>query len=31
MNCDALFKGTQVDGVYDGDPKINPRRNAMKS
>ena len=21
MNCDALFKGTQVDGVYTGDPK----------
>jgi len=23
MNCDALFKGTQVDGVYDSDPKLN--------
>ncbi|MBW8783819.1 MAG: UMP kinase [Novosphingobium sp.] len=23
MNCDALFKGTSVDGVYDSDPKIN--------
>ena len=22
MDCDALLKGTQVDGVYDGDPKI---------
>jgi len=21
MNCDALLKGTQVDGVYDADPK----------
>lgn len=21
MNCDAIFKGTQVDGVYDKDPK----------
>jgi uridylate kinase len=21
LNCDALFKGTQVDGVYDKDPK----------
>ena len=21
MNCDALFKGTSVDGVYDADPK----------
>ena len=24
MDCDALFKGTQVDGVYDSDPKTNP-------
>lgn len=24
MNCDALMKGTQVDGVYDKDPKKNP-------
>jgi uridylate kinase len=23
MNCDALFKGTSVDGVYDADPKKN--------
>ena len=23
MNCDALMKGTQVDGVYDVDPKNN--------
>ena len=23
MNCDALFKGTQVDGVYDDDPLAN--------
>jgi len=23
MNCDALLKGTQVDGVYDSDPKLN--------
>ena len=22
MNCDALFKGTSVDGVYDADPKL---------
>ncbi|HEX8216778.1 MAG TPA: UMP kinase [Allosphingosinicella sp.] len=21
MNCDALFKGTSVDGIYDADPK----------
>lgn len=24
MKCDALFKGTSVDGVYDSDPKMNP-------
>jgi uridylate kinase len=24
MDCDAIFKGTQVDGVYDSDPKLNP-------
>ena len=24
MQCDALFKGTSVDGVYDSDPKLNP-------
>jgi len=23
MECDALLKGTQVDGVYDSDPKVN--------
>ena len=25
MGCDALLKGTQVDGVYDSDPKSNPK------
>ena len=25
MNCDALLKATQVDGVYDADPKRNPQ------
>jgi len=25
MRCDALFKGTSVDGVYDADPKIDPQ------
>jgi uridylate kinase len=25
MNCDALLKGTSVDGVYDDDPKRNPK------
>ncbi|MEM6677094.1 MAG: UMP kinase [Pseudomonadota bacterium] len=23
MHCDAIFKGTNVDGVYDSDPKTN--------
>ncbi|MGB6388220.1 MAG: UMP kinase [Methyloceanibacter sp.] len=25
MGCDAIFKATQVDGVYDADPEKNPR------
>jgi len=28
MQCDALLKGTQVDGVYDSDPKTN--KNAKR-
>jgi uridylate kinase len=24
LDCDALFKATQVDGVYSADPKTNP-------
>ena len=24
MNCQALFKATNVDGIYDSDPKLNP-------
>jgi uridylate kinase len=24
MNCEAIFKATQVDGVYDADPAKNP-------
>lgn len=24
LRCDALFKGTSVDGIYDSDPKKNP-------
>ena len=23
MSCEAIFKGTQVDGIYDKDPKTN--------
>ncbi len=25
LKCNALFKGTSVDGVYSGDPKKNPK------
>ena len=31
MNCDAIFKGTQVDGVYDSDPKLNPDANRYET
>ncbi len=31
MGCDALFKGTSVDGVYDADPKKNAGREALRS
>ncbi|MBK0398834.1 UMP kinase [Limibaculum sp. M0105] len=24
MSCNAIFKGTSVDGIYDSDPKLNP-------
>lgn len=24
MNCDVILKGTQVDGVYSADPKLDP-------
>ena len=30
MNCDALLKGTQVDGVYDSDPKKNKKAKRFK-
>ncbi len=30
MNCDALLKGTQVEGVYDADPKISKRAKRYK-
>ena len=29
-DCDALFKATQVDGVYDSDPKKNPQAKRYK-
>jgi uridylate kinase len=25
MACDALFKGTSVDGIYSADPKTDPK------
>ena len=25
MRCDALFKGTPVDGIYSADPKLDPK------
>ncbi len=31
MKCDAIFKATQVDGVYDDDPKRNPKAKRYKS
>ena len=31
MGCDALLKGTSVDGVYDSDPKINPNAKRYDS
>ena len=30
MGCDALLKGTQVDGVYSADPKQGPGRPALR-
>lgn len=24
MGCEAIYKGTQVDGVYDADPRLHP-------
>lgn len=31
MGCDALFKGTQVDGVYDDDPRRNANAQRFDS
>lgn len=31
MNCDALLKGTSVDGVYDADPKKNADATRFES
>ena len=29
MGCDALFKGTSVDGVYSADPKKDPNAQRL--
>lgn len=31
LDCEALFKGTQVDGVYSDDPKKNPNAERYNS
>ena len=31
MNCEAIFKGTKVDGVYDCDPRHNPDARRYQS
>jgi uridylate kinase len=31
MNCNALLKGTQVDGVYSADPKKDPKAERFES
>jgi uridylate kinase len=31
MKCEALFKGTSVDGVYDSDPKKNTNAKRYNS
>ncbi len=31
MGADALFKGTQVDGIYSADPKTNPDATRFES
>jgi uridylate kinase len=31
MNCEALLKGTQVDGVYSADPKTDPKATRYES
>ena len=31
MNCDALFKATKVDGIYDADPKTTPNAKRYDS
>jgi uridylate kinase len=30
LGCDAIFKATNVDGVYDSDPRKNPRAKRLE-
>ena len=30
MGCDALFKATQVDGVYSADPEKTPNATPLR-
>lgn len=30
LRCDAILKGTQVDGVYDSDPHRNPKAHRLE-
>lgn len=31
LDCDAIFKATKVDGVYDSDPSVNPNAKRFDS
>ena len=31
MQCEVIFKATQVDGVYDADPKKNPKARKFET
>ena len=31
MKCQAIFKATKVDGIYDKDPKINPKAKYLET
>ncbi|MEE2774187.1 MAG: UMP kinase [Pseudomonadota bacterium] len=31
MKCEAIFKGTQVNGIYDSDPKLNSSAKHFKT
>ena len=31
MACEALLKGTSVDGIYSADPKIDPKADALST